>query len=77
MSDEPEEPAAGRPTNRPAGHPLLKKFVSADSYVLILLLVIVTLSAGRFVPDRPGPLGGDGSPNRHRLVDPAHRARCG
>ena len=41
MSDEPDEPA-DRPTNHPAGHPLLKKFVSADSYGLILLLVVVT-----------------------------------
>ena len=42
----PDERRTGRPVGRPTndltGHPLLKKFVSADSYGLILLLVAVT-----------------------------------
>ena len=41
MHDVPIDPAR-KPTNGRTGHPLLKKFVSADSYGLILLLVVVT-----------------------------------
>jgi hypothetical protein len=41
MTNVPDQPDR-RPTDRFAAHPLLKKFVSAESYGFILLLVIVT-----------------------------------
>jgi hypothetical protein len=53
MNDVPGDPAR-RPTNDVTGHPMLKKFVSADSYGLILLLVAVTYLLAVSFPTGPG-----------------------
>jgi hypothetical protein len=53
MNDVPVDPAR-RPTNGRTAHPLLKKFVSADSYGLILLLVVVTYLLAVSFPTGPG-----------------------
>ena len=53
MNDVPVDPAR-RPTNHLIDHQLLKKFVSADSYGFILLLIVVTYLLAVSFPTGPG-----------------------
>jgi hypothetical protein len=53
MNDMPVNPTRG-PTNRIINHRLLRKFVSADSYGFILLLVVATYMLAVSFPTGPG-----------------------